>query len=239
MILNIIDMIVLCVLGLCVLFGFYRGFIQSVLNLAGGLLSFGLSFLIFPKVADVVSSNTEITRFISTYTDAGTLLRDLDLSSRAVSGLDPTNVAAIVEKSGLPEPIATLLRHNLAEQVFSPLGNLATDVGDYVNQTLLSVSINVLCFILCFIISFVVLTIVVNLLRAVFRYPVLKHLDGLAGGTFGLLLGVVLCFVVFTVLPLTQSVVPLPEFRAMVEESTFAKAFENGNLIISIMNRKI
>ena len=88
----------------------------------------------------------------------------------------------------------------------APLGNLATNVGDYVNQTILSVSINVLCFLLCFVVCFVVATIVVNLLRAVFRYPVLKHLDWLAGGVFGLMLGVVLCFAIFTVLPLLESV---------------------------------
>ena len=187
----------------------------------------------------MLSSNTDITRLISTYTDSGSLLGDLDLSSRAVSSLGQTGVAAIVEKAALPEPIGTLLQHNLEQQVFSPLGNLATNVGDYVNQTILSVSINVLCFLLCFVVCFVVATIVVNLLRAVFRFPVLKHLDWLAGGVFGLLLGVVLCFAFFTVLPLLESVVPLTEFRELVDQSALAQVFENGNLIISIMNRRL
>ena len=208
------------IIALCTLFGLYRGFIQSVLNLAGGLLAFVGSFLLFPRLADVLSSNTDITRLISTYTDSGSLLGDLDLSSRAVSSLGETGVAAIVEKAALPEPIGTLLQHNLEQQVFSPLGNLATNVGDYVNQTILSVSINVLCFLLCFVVCFVVATIVVNLLRA-------------------LLLGVVLCFAFFTVLPLLESVVPLTEFRELVDQSALAQVFENGNLIISIMNRRL
>lgn len=229
----------IAIIGLCVLLGLYRGFIQSVLNLAGGLLAFIGSFLLFPKLADVVSSNTEITRMISTYTDSGSLLGDLDLSSRAVSSLGTDAVASIVERADLPQPIGTLLRHNLDQQVFSPLGNLATNVGDYVNQTILSVSINVICFILCFIICFVVMTILVNLIRAVFRFPVLKHLDWLAGGAFGLLQGVILCFVAFTVLPLMESVIPLEEFRTLVDQSALAKVFENGNLIISIMNRRL
>ena len=226
-------------LGLCVLFGLYRGFIQSVLNLAGGLAAFAGSFWLFPKLADVLSTNTEITRIISTYTDSGTLLGDLDLSSLSVSALSQDSIASIVERANLPSPVDTLLEHNLAQQVFSPLGNLATNVGDYVNQTILSVSINVLCFLLCFVVCFVVATIVVNLLRAVFRFPVLKHLDWLAGGVFGLLLGVVICFAVFTVLPLLESVVPLPEFRELVDQSALAQVFENGNLIISIMNRRL
>lgn len=236
---NIIDLAVIVIIGLCVLWGLYRGFIQSVLNLAGGLLAFAGSFWLFPRLADVVSANTDITRMISTYTDSGSLLGDLDLSRRAVSTLTPDGVSAIVERAALPEPIGTLLKHNLSQQVFSPLGNLATNVGDYVNQTILSVSINVLCFLVCFVICFVIATILVNVLRAVFRFPVLKHLDWLVGGAFGLLLGVLLCFAAFTVLPLVESVLPIPEFSELVRQSELARVFENGNLIISIMNRKL
>lgn len=236
---NVIDIAIIAIIGLCTLFGLYRGFIQSVLNLGCGLLSVVGSFWLFPKLSDILSSNTGFTRFISTYTDSGSLLGNLDLSSLAVNTLSEQNIAQIVEKANLPQPLDTLLSHNLAQQVFSPLGDLATNVGDYVNQTVLSVCINVLCFLLCFLICFVVATIVINLLRAVFRFPVLKHFDWLLGGAFGLLLGVVLCFVVFTTLPLVESLIPIQELRALVDESQLAQFFKNGNLIISIMNRKL
>ena len=77
------------------------------------------------------------------------------------------------------------------------------------------------------------------MLRAVFRYPVLNHFDWLMGGVFGFLQGVLLCFVVFTTLPLVESVIPLEAFRLLVDQSQLAQFFKNGNLIISIMNRKL
>ncbi|MEA5015656.1 MAG: CvpA family protein [Candidatus Limiplasma sp.] len=236
---NIIDFIVIGIVALCVLFGFYRGFIQSVLNLGGCLLSFVGSFLIFPKIADAISGNTDITRMISSYTDSSSLLGSLDLSSQAVSSLTDSRIAEIVQTANLPTPVDTLLSHNLSQQVFSPLGNLATNVGDYVNQTILSVSINVLSFLVCFVGCFVVLTILTNLLRAVFRFPVLKQLDWLAGGLFGFMLGMALCFVAFTTMPLLESVLPIPQLQEMVQASTLAKVFENGNLLLSIMNRRL
>lgn len=236
---NVFDVIALTVIALCVLWGFYRGFIQSVLNLGAGLISFVGSFLIFPKVADVLSANTAITRLISTYTDSGSLLGDLDLSSQAVAGLNQSGILSVLERADLPSPIDTLLRYNLEQQVFSPLGDLATNVGDYVNQTVLSVSINVLCFLVCFVACFIVGTILINILRAVFHFPVLKHLDWLAGGAFGLLLGITLCFALFTLLPLVESVAPIPQLRELTQQSALARVFENGNLIISIMNRKL
>ena len=221
------------------LFGLYRGFIQSVLNLAGSIASVVASFWLFPKLADVLSSNTAITRLISTYTDSGSLLGNLDLSSLPVINLTQQNIAEIISRANLPAPMDTLLQHNLSSMVFAPLGSLATNVGDYVNQTILSVSINVLCFLLCFAACYVVIHILINLLRAVFRFPVLKHLDWLMGGAFGLLQGVLLCFAVLTLLPLLESIIPIPEFRQLVDESQLGQFFENGNLIISIMNRKL
>ena len=234
-----VDIIILLILGCGLLSGLYRGFIHSVLNLGSGLLAFVLSFLLYPKLADVVSGNPDVIRMISSFTDSESLLGDLDLSNRLVSGLNPQNISAIVEKASLPDPIGTLLGHNLAGQVFSPLGNLATNVGDYVNQTVISVSINVLCFLVCFLICFVLLTILSNLIRAVFRFPVLKQLDTLVGGVFGLLTGVLVCFALLTLLPLLESVVPLPAFREAVDASVLAGYFTNGSLIIAIMNRKL
>ena len=236
---NVIDYGIIGVIALCVLFGFYRGFIQTLLNLGGCLLSFAGSFWLFPRLSDAVSSNTEIVRLISSYTDSGSLLGDLDLSSRAVDTLSSSNVEAIVAKANLPEPIGKLLQANLTEKVFSPMGNLASSVGDYVNQTILSVSINVLCFIACFALCFLVVTIVINLIKSVFHFPVLKQLDWLAGGAFGFVIGCALCFIIFTAMPLLQSVIPLEPFQELVRQSSLAKIFENGSLIISIMNRSI
>ena len=236
---NVIDIVILAIIAISVLFGFYRGFIQTVLKLGGCLLSFVGAFFLFPKLSDVVSSNPDITRLIGSYTDAGSLLGDLDLSNQVVSTLSEGSIAQIVQKANLPTPIDNLLQHNLASQVFAPLGQAGQNVGDYVNQTLISVSINVLCFVACFAICFLVLSVVINMLRAVFNFPVLRQLDWLVGGVFGFGIGLAVCFVFFTLLPIVEAVVPMEEFRVLVDQSQLAKLFENGNLIVAIMNRKL
>jgi uncharacterized membrane protein required for colicin V production len=237
--LNAIDYGIVVLILVFTLFGFYRGFLQSLLNLGGCLLSFAASFWLFPKLADAISSNPEIVRLLSGYTDSGSVLGNLDLSSLSVNTLSATNISAIVDKANLPDPIGRLLQSNLTEQAFSPLGSLATNVGDYINQTILSVSINVLSFIVVFILCFLVVTIVINLLKSVFKFPLLKQLDWLAGGAFGFVIGCVLCFIVFTAMPVLQSLIPLENFQQMVSESALAGIFQNGNLVISIMNRKL
>ncbi|MBE0601563.1 MAG: CvpA family protein, partial [Firmicutes bacterium] len=204
---NLIDYGIVILIMVFTLFGFYRGFLQSLLNLGGCLLSFAASFWLFPKLADAVAGNPQIVRMLSGYTDSASALGDLDLSSLAVNTLNNTGISDIISKANLPDPLGKLLGENLTQQAFSPMGDLATNVGDYVNQTIISVSINVLSFIVCFVLSFLVITILINLLKSVFRFPLLKQLDWLVGGLFGFAIGTVTCFVIFTAMPILQSVI--------------------------------
>ena len=59
---NIVDIIILAILGLSVLVGLYRGFIASVASMGGCLLSLGLSFLISPAIVSAIQKDPNILR---------------------------------------------------------------------------------------------------------------------------------------------------------------------------------
>jgi hypothetical protein len=73
----------------------------------------------------------------------------------------------------------------------------------------------------------------------VFRFPVLRQLDSLTGGVFGLLRGVLICLAFFTLVPLVQTMLPMDIINQLIEESQLAPIFMNGNLITAIMNKKL
>ena len=77
---------------------------------------------------------------------------------------------------------------------------------------------------------------VLNFLKVIFRFPVLKQMNSVAGGVFGLLRGVLLCFVAFALLPLVQTMVPMEGIGEVIEQSALAPLFNSGNLILAIMN---
>lgn len=234
---NIVDYAVLGVIGLSLLFGFYRGFISSVLNTGGCLVAFGLSFVLYPKLAAAIQSNEGLVRTLMHYTDASSRIGDLELAISNAGQLTADKISEVLSKVALPAPFDTLLRVNLKEQVYAAMG--IDSVADYVSQTILTASINIICFLVCFVALYLALSIVVNLLRAVFRFPLLKQLDWLAGGVLGFLRGVVICYVIFTVAPLVLTVVPIDLISQLLEESAFAPMFNNGSLILSIMNGRL
>lgn len=235
---NAVDYVVLGLLALSVLFGFYRGFISSVLNTGGCLISFILSFVLYPRAAEIIQGNEELVRTLMHYTDASSRLGDLELSLTRVAALTQEKIAEIITRVQLPAPLDTLLQVNLEKQVFAANAGIDT-VSDYVSQTIATASINIICFLLCFVVIYIALAIVVNLLKAIFRFPVLKQLDWLAGGVFGFLRGVLICYAVFALVPLVLTVVPIDMISELFEQSTLAPIFNNGNLILGIMNGRL
>ena len=234
---NLVDYVIIGVLGVSVLVGFYRGFIASVLNMGSGLISFSLSFMLYPKLAGMIQSNEELVRPLMHYTDASSRLGDLEMALTNVMTLGQQGIQDVLSKVQLPEPLGSMLRVNLENQVYAASG--VQTVSDYVSQTILQASINIICFLICFIALYIVLSLLTNAIRAVFRLPVLKQLDWLAGGVFGFLRGLLLCLAVFTLVPLVQTVVPIDMVTELVEQSTLAPIFSNGNLILGIMNGKL
>ena len=175
---NVVDYVIIGLIGLSVLFGIYRGFVSSVLNTGGCLISFALSFWLYPKVAAVIQNNQELVRTLMHYTDASSRIGDLELAISNVAQLTQEKIAEVLGKVQLPAPLDTLLEVNLTNHVFSQAG--ISTVSDYVSQTIIGACINIICFLLCFIVLFLVVSILLNVIRAV-PFPAAQA-AGLAGG---------------------------------------------------------
>ena len=232
---NPVDWVILGIIGISVLFGLYRGFIASVASMGGCLVSLAASFWLSPKLAEWVQQNTTLSSTISSYADAAVRLGDSSLSSLNVAGLTTDSITSILSRASLPAPLDKLLQNNLEQQVYSA-ADIPQTVGSYVTQTIVSALMNVICFVVTFVVLLVLFHIVVNLLKAVFRFPVLKQLNSLAGGAFGLLRGALLCFVLFALTPLLLTVVLVEGLGDMMTASVLAPLFNSGNLILAIMN---
>ena len=71
----------------------------------------------------------------------------------------------------------------------------ATTMATLLSQTIVNVSLSILSFLICFLGCYIVATFVIHLICYVFELPVLRHLDALMGGVFGLARGVLLLFI--------------------------------------------
>ena len=211
---NILDILILAVLGFSLCAGFYKGFISSFLS-TGALVGswFGAKAL-YERVAQVALNNRTLIGALSNYLEADTFLPDG--GTALVSSLtgNTAEIQKIADAVGKKVPfIKTALENNLINQSFQNL-NLTT-VAEYFNQTLWAGVFNVAAFVLCFIVIYLVCLLVINLIDHVFRFPQLRAVDWLLGGIFGLARGLVFAILLVEIgLPVLEMI--QPEFAETV-----------------------
>ena len=231
---NIIDIIILVILGVSMIYGVYRGFVHTLLSVACCLLSVLIAFAFGPRLSAIVSNSKGVSSTLATYTDAVARVGDYDLAAANVSQLSDSLVNQVLESVSLPQSIQNILRSNLSNQTFAGTG-LST-VNDYVSNTVVAVAINILCFLACFALSYVVLSLLLSLIQHVFRLPLLRQLDWLAGGAFGLMRGALLLYALFLVVPLLSTIIPLDAFNELLSQSALSPIYQSDGLFARVFS---
>ncbi len=230
---NVIDIAILVILGVSLIYGLYRGFLHTLLSVACCLLSLVLAFAFGPKLSAFVSGRQGVSSTLATYTDAVARVGDYSLASTPVSQLSDNVITQVLNSVSLPDPIATILKGNLKNQSFSSAG--LTTVNDYVSNTVVAAAIDILCFIVCFAVAYMALSVLVSLIQHVFKLPLLKQLDWLAGGAFGLARGALLLYVIFLIMPILSTIIPLENFNDLLDQSTLAPIFQSSGFFANVI----
>lgn len=226
---NIIDIVILAVLGVSVVFGLYRGFINGVLSMAALIGAAALAFACGPEMAAWLQGNETLVNTLMYYTDAGSRITSLDLSLLSVADVSDSALAQILQSANLPDAFASAFAMNVG----TAEGGMS--IATLLSQTIVSVSLSILSFLICFLIAYVVLCFVIHLVSYVFELPVLRHLDSLIGGVFGLARGVLLLYIFFTVVPIVMAVVPIEQLQTIIDGSLLAPMFDS-QIIMTILN---
>ncbi len=233
---NVIDIVILVILGVSVIYGLYRGFMHTILSVACCLISFFLAFTFGPRAAAMVSGSQGVSSTLATYTDAIARVGDYSLASTPVSQISDGMIEQVLNNVSLPASIESILKKNLQNEVFA--GTELKTVNDYVSNTVVAVALNVLCFIACFALSYMVLSVVVSLIHHVFKLPLLKQMDWLAGGAFGLARGALILYVLFLIIPILSTIIPLDAFNELLAQSKLAPIFQRDGFFGQVISGK-
>jgi len=229
---NIIDILILVVLGVSVVFGMYRGFISGVLSVAALIGAAVLAFMFSGDLSAWLKGNETLVETLMYYTDAGSRVSNLDLSLLSVSQISESALAQILSSAHLPAAFESAFISEITA------ANGGMTIAQLLSQTIVNVSISIISFLICFFVCFLAATFVIHLVQYVFELPVLRHLDALIGGMFGFVRGVLLLFILFAIVPIVLAVAPVPMIEEMVAASRMAPMFDS-QLILSILHQAI
>lgn len=230
---NIVDLILLGILAISVIYGLYHGFIQSVASLLGLGVSVLGGLMLGPKLTALLEGNQQIRAVLANYSDAVVRVGDYELATSPVSRVSGNLLQTVLDSVAFPPAIENLLKDNILTNAFA--GSGLNTVNEYVSNTLIHSVLSVLSFLVCCLLVYVAWLFIVALIRNVFEFPILKQLDGLAGGAFGLARGALICYLLVLLLPLVQVVVPGERFTELMGTSQVAAFFSGDGLFVRII----
>lgn len=231
---NFIDIAILLVLGITILGGLYRGFVSTVYNVGATIVSLIVGRICIPLVSSMVKGSADLFNMMLYYTEGSeyVAITDVELTRASISSISSEQLHTVLQNADMPIPMDRCVIKNIASEAFRNSG--VTTLGDYFNQTIVCVVINILAMLLVFAIVRLLLGFVVRGMEyGRGGFPVLTRGDGAIGAGLGLIHGVLLLFAIFLLVPVMLTV--LPKLYEFLSESFFGEFFYQANFLLSII----
>lgn len=219
---NLIDVAIAAIMLFSIFSGMHKGFIASGLSALGFAAAWFGAMYLFPFLANALAANNSLKQFLGYYLDAASLFKTVGTAETQVVGaLQDGILTQVLTDLSLPEIIENAFQANVVNGQFTAL----TTLSQYLNETILISLINVISFLVMFALSYIVALVFINLLNAVFHFPLLKHFDGLLGGIFGFARGAIVVMLILASIPIFEAVVQIEVLDKMISEATLAAYF--------------
>lgn len=204
-----VTILILIILGVCILAGYYRGVIYSAVSIGLTLLSFFLALLLIPVVAKPVRQSKTLYGSLLYYFEGYEFVSktSVELIHDPISTLDREALSDVVDNAALPLPLGGAVEKNIRREAYAKDG--ITTIGDYFNQTIVDVVLNILSLLLLFVVLRILFGFILRMIDyGSYGLPTLKQFDPLFSCGIGFLHGVVLLYIFFLLAPVILTIVP-------------------------------
>ncbi len=229
-----VDLVILLILAIALLAGYYRGVIYSAINLGVSILSFVMALLLCTTLSGVVQKRQSLYEMMLYYFEGYEYINEtsVELVHVSVSQIGEKELAVVVKNADMPSPFDSAITGNVKKQVYEDRGIYS--LGDYFNQTIVDTVLNILSLLLLFLIFRLLFGFLLRLIDfGAAGLPRLKQFDVPLACGIGLLHGVFLVSVLFMLLPLMLVVVP--RLSKFIDGSLLGGFFYRGNVLLRMV----
>ena len=229
-----VDLIILLILAIALLAGYYRGVVYSALSLGLSVLSFAMALLLCTTLSGLVQKRQSLYEMMLYYFEGYEYINEtsVELVHVSVAQISEKELAVVVKNANMPSPFDEAVTRNVKKQVYERRGIYA--LGDYFNQTIVDTVLNILSLLLLFLLIRLFFGFVLRLIDfGAAGLPRLRRFDVPLACGIGLLHGILLVFIVFMAAPLMLVVVP--KLAEYIDGSILGGFFYRGNLLLRMV----
>ena len=229
---NIIDIILIAILGVSVLSGMQKGFLTSLLATFAFVGAWIAARAVYPTLAQQCMASEFMNWLELNVNFEGFLANLADYAGKTVESASAgmNTIVDTLARNNVPEAIIASFKANTA--AFSHL-----TVSEYFSEIAWQAIFNVVSFALVFAIAYAVLLLVVNLFNNVFRVPKLRGVDAILGGVLGAVRGYAVVCLVCAIIPMVFTALDSSVINAFLADSTIGKFFLSGDSVFKDLFR--
>ena len=245
--------VVIAIFWLCMVVGFYRGFIRIIASLGVTVVAIIITMILTPHVATAINALLPIEEMIGRRAVQAMTpnLEDVDLGVLGLEGADlealgiteerlQEMMGAIelprqmqqeaIERAPLPEVFRESLLVNNNQAVYEALG--VSTFPEYVSVFLSNIVVNILAGLITFLVVTVVSRCILYSLDLLSKIPVLGVANRLGGAAIGLVTGLVIVWVGFLVITLMYNNGIGQESLRQIGDSRILSALYESNILL-------
>lgn len=229
---NMIDIILIAILGVSVLSGLQKGFLTSLLATFALVGAWFAARAVYPTLSQQFLAS-EFMQWLEANINFEGFLTGLGEYAGKYVEAASASMNTIVEtltQNKVPEAFIASFKANTA--AFPTL-----TVSEYFVEIAWQAIFNVISFALIFAIAYAVLLLVVNLFNNVFRVPKLRGVDALLGGVLGAVRGYAVVCLVCAIIPMVFTALDSSVIDALLADSSIGKFFISGDSVFKDLFR--
>ncbi|MCK5128949.1 MAG: CvpA family protein [Clostridiales bacterium] len=233
----LIDLGIFALFMLFAIVGYHKGFFKAILNTVTFFISLLGAWWLHPQLAQTFKASGQIIPILINYSDSSEMLGAVENVRSVATSLAPEALNDIIAKSNLAHPLGTLLAENVGATAFAQDG--VVTLGDYLSMTIANMTLNIISFIIIFLIFYIAFNILIGLYDYVFKLPVLKLFDSVAGTLLGFVQGFLMMFLIFSIIPVILAFLQFNEIIVFLEDSQLGRFYFHSNFIIDMIKGTI
>ena len=208
----IVDLVILAIIVLCIILGYYRGLTGSLIKILSFVLSIVIAFVLFIPISNLVIENTQIDE-------------SLEQSIREMIIGNEQN-----EENNMPEAITDYISQKVEQAADDAKAAVVDSTSRDVAETIVKAG----TWIVLFIVARILLIFLKFITSLIARLPIIKQFDKLGGIAYGLIEGLI---IVYLLLALVSFIAPMFDNSIITEikDSFAGSIFYNNNLLLKII----
>ena len=214
----IIDLVIIAIIALCVLIGYYKGLTGSLLKIVSFVLALVIAFILFKPVSNFIIDKTDWDE-------------NLEQAIRRSILKNEEEPKEETKKENMPDVITDYINNAVKKA-----GNEAkTAIVDSTARDVSVMIINIAVAIALFIVSKILLLLVKGLADLLTKLPVIKQFDKLGGIVFGILQSLVIIYIALAIISFASPMMSETGIIEGLQKSYIGSVMYNNNLLLKII----